>query len=131
VERYDYEHEIEVRFRDLDPLGHVNNAVYLSYLEQARFGYWQRLSGTVGAAVPFIIARIECDYRVPVMLGDRLIVRVAVLRVGRSSFTLGYEVLSARTRQSVATAQTVQVMYDYATGRSVPIPDQIRIKLTG
>jgi acyl-CoA thioester hydrolase len=67
----------------------------------------------------------------PVAPGDRLIVRVAVLAVGRSSFTLEYEVLHARTRQVVAVAKTVQVMYDYAAGRSVPIPDHIRVKLSG
>jgi len=129
MQKFNYEHEIEVRFRDCDLLGHVNNAVYLSYLEQARFGYWQRLSGST--SIPFILARVECDYRVPVTLGDRLIVRVAVLAVGQTSFTLDYEVLHARTRQVVATAKTVQVMYDYAAGRSIPIPDHIRVKLSG
>ena len=129
MQTFQYEHEIEVRFRDCDLLGHVNNAVYLSYLEQARFGHWQRLSGTT--TVPFILARAECDYRLPVTLGDRLIVRVAVAHVGRSSYTLEYEVLHARTRQLVATARTVQVMYDYTAGRSFPIPDHIRVKLSG
>ena len=129
MQKFGYEHEIEVQFRDCDLLGHVNNAVYLSYLEQARFGHWQRLSGTT--SIPFILARVECDYRVPVTLGDRLIVRVAVQAVGRSSFTLEYEVLHARTRQIVATAKTVQVMYDYAAGKSMPIPDHIRVKLSG
>ncbi|HXE80303.1 MAG TPA: thioesterase family protein [Vicinamibacterales bacterium] len=131
MERFDYEHEIEVRFRDCDLLGHVNNAVYLSYLEQARVGYWQRLSGSSGVPRSFILARAECDYRAPATLGDRLVVRVAVASVGRSSFTLDYEVLNARTRQVVAAARTVQVMYDYDAGRSIPIPDHLRAKLKG
>jgi acyl-CoA thioesterase FadM len=67
----------------------------------------------------------------PVTLGDRLIVRVAVAAVGNSSFTLAYEVLLARTRQVVATATTVQVMYDYTAARSIPLADDIRAKLTG
>jgi acyl-CoA thioester hydrolase len=64
-------------------------------------------------------------------MGDRLIVRVGIASVGRSSFTLAYEVLNARTRQLIATAKTVQVMYDYVAGRSVPIPDQVRAQLGG
>ena len=131
MQTFDYEHEIEVRFRDCDLLGHVNNAVYLSYLEQARIGYWQRLNGSAGVPRSFILARAECDYRAPATLGDRLVVRVAVAAVGRTSFTLDYEVLNARTRQVVATAKTVQVMYDYSAGRSIPIPDDVRAKLAG
>ena len=58
-----FEHELEVRFRDCDALGHVNNAVYLTYLEQARFAHWQRLTGVTGIPRSFILARVECDYR--------------------------------------------------------------------
>jgi acyl-CoA thioester hydrolase len=130
VERFQYEHDVEVRFRDCDAFGHVNNAVFLTYLEEARFGFWKRLSGATGIPRSFILARVECDYRIPATLGDRLIVRVAVAAVGSSSFTLAYEVLLARTRQIVATAKTVQVMYDYTAARSIPIPDDIRVKLT-
>jgi acyl-CoA thioester hydrolase len=131
MQTFDYEHEIEVRFRDCDLLGHVNNAVYLSYLEQARVGYWQRLSGSSDVPRSFILARAECDFRVPVTLGDRLLVRVAVASVGRTSFILDYQLLNTRTRQVVATARTVQVMYDYSAGRSVPISPEIRARLTG
>ena len=71
-----FEHEIDVRFRDCDALGHVNNAVYLTYLEQARFAHWQRLTGTSGIPRTFILARVECDYRAQATVGDRLIVRL-------------------------------------------------------
>jgi acyl-CoA thioester hydrolase len=130
VERFQYEHDVEVQFRDCDAFGHVNNAVYLTYLEEARFGFWKRLSGATGTPQDIIVARAECDYRMPVAFGDRLVVRVAVAAVGNSSFTLAYEVLLARTRQVVATARTVQVMYDYTAARPIPIPNDIRVKLT-
>ena len=78
-----FEHELEVRFRDCDALGHVNNAVYLTYLEQARFAFWQRLTGVGGIPRSFILARVECDYRVPATAGERLIVRLRVSAVGR------------------------------------------------
>jgi acyl-CoA thioester hydrolase len=128
-----YEYEIEVRFRDCDALGHVNNAVYLTYLEQARFALWQRITGRTGvfadASPNIILARVECDYRAPARMGDRLVVRTRVSAIGRSSFTLDYEILDARTRSVVANARTVQVVYDYGAGRSLPIPDDIRARL--
>lgn len=126
-----FEHELEVRFRDCDGLGHVNNAVYLTYLEQARFAFWQRLTGIGGIPRSFILARTECDYRVQATAGDRLIVRLRVSAVGKSSFTFEYEIVNARTRVVVATARTVQVMYDYQAGRSIPVPDDIRARLEG
>ena len=126
-----FEHEIDVRFRDCDALGHVNNAVYLTYLEQARFAHWQRLTGTSGIPRTFIIARVECDYRAQATVGDRLVVRLKVAAVGNSSFTFEYEISNGRTRAVVATARTVQVMYDYTAGRPVPIPDDVRARLEG
>jgi acyl-CoA thioester hydrolase len=124
-----FEHELEVRFRDCDGLGHVNNAVYLTYLEQARFAFWQRLTGVSGIPRSFIVARVECDYRAQATAGDRLVVRLRVTAVGKSSFTFEYEIVNARTREVVATARTVQVMYDYQAGRSIPVPDDIRARL--
>ena len=126
-----FEHELEVRFRDCDSMGHVNNAVYLTYLEQARFAHWQRLTGVRGIPRNFIPARIECDYRAQATVGDRLIIRLHVAAVGNSSFTFEYEISNGRTREVVATARSVQVMYDYAAGRSIPLPDDVRARLEG
>ena len=76
-----------------------------------------------------ILARVECDYRKPAVAGDRLVVRLRVTAVGNSSFTLEYEIVNAKTRELVAQARSVQVTYDYAAGRSVPIPDDMRARL--
>jgi acyl-CoA thioester hydrolase len=126
-----FEHEIEIRFRDCDAMGHVNNAVYLSYLEQARVAFWHRLTGTTGIPRSFIMARAEIDFTAPATLGDRLVVALRVEAVGRSSFTLAYEVVKARTREPVAAARTVQVMFDYAAGKPVAIPEAVRARLEG
>jgi acyl-CoA thioester hydrolase len=125
-----YEHEVEVRFRDCDPLGHVNNAVYLTYLEAARFAWWRSVFGASGLKDHgFIVARVEIDYRKPALPGDRLTVRLRVEAMGRSSFTVAYELLSTRTRELVAEARSVQVAYDYAEACSVPMSDELRAKL--
>ncbi len=125
-----FEHEIEVRFRDCDPLGHTNNAVYLTYLEAARFAWWRDVFGPDGLREHgFIIARVEIDYRKPAYPGDRLVVRMRVDAIGRSSFTVAYEVIDARTRTLVAEAKSVQVAFDYQQGKSVPISDALRARL--
>jgi acyl-CoA thioester hydrolase len=125
-----FHHEIEVRFRDCDPMGHVNNAVYFTYLEAARFAWWRHLLGANALKDHgFIVARAACDYRAPALPGDRLLVELRVAKVGRSSFTIAYELLNARTRALVAEAETVQVVLDYASGRPMLIPDDLRAKL--
>ena len=126
-----YSHRLEVRFRDCDPLGHANNAVYLTYLEQARLLCWRELwgFGSADSTVPGVImARAEIDYRIPANYGQTLEIRIALAAIGRTSFTYDYEIVDERNRM-VASARTVQVMYDYATAKPVPIPDDIRQKM--
>ena len=126
-----FSHRIEVRFRDCDPLGHVNNAVYLTYLEQARLFYWRSLwnFGELRDSTPgVILARAEIDYRMTARYGQHLEVRIDLAAVGRTSFTYDYEILDEDGR-TVASARTVQVMYDYSTAKPVPIPSEIRTKM--
>ena len=129
-----FSHSIEVRFRDCDPLGHVNNAAYLTYLEQARLFYWRSLwgfgidaeRGNTGVGV--IMARAEIDYRLPARYGQTLDVRIDLAAIGRTSFTYDYEIVDEQGRV-VASARTVQVMYDYTASKPVPIPPEIRHKM--
>ena len=130
-----YTHRLEVRFRDCDPLGHANHAAYLTYLEQARFSHWRASWGFGSAGLPgdgpgVILAHAEIDYRLPVRYGDELEVRIGLAAIGRTSFTYEYEIADDRGRL-VATAKTVQVMYDYRASKPVPIPDDLRTSLTG
>jgi acyl-CoA thioester hydrolase len=118
---------VEARFRDLDAIGHVNNAVYLTYIESARVGYWLHVTGREGVkAVDIILARVEVDYRSPVAMGEVLDVSVGCRSMRRSSFILEFELRSRVGGRLVAQATNVVVYYDYATGRSLPIPEEIR-----
>jgi acyl-CoA thioester hydrolase len=124
-------HRLDVRFRDCDPLGHANNAVYLTYLEQTRLHCWRALwgFGQAGSTVPGVImARAEIDYRRPAQYGQTLEIRMSVAALGRTSFTYDYEIVDEEGRV-MANARTVQVMYDYQAARPVPIPDDIRQKM--
>ena len=124
-----FEHEVEVRFNDCDPMGHVNNAVYLTYLEAARFAWWRNIFGAGGGAHGFVVARVEIDYRRQAFPGERLIVRLRVDGISRSSFIVAYEILNVRTRETVAEGKSVQVAYDAATGKSTPLADDLRARL--
>ena len=118
---------LSVRFRDCDPMGHVNNAVYLTYLEVARVEFWREATGTnLGPGLSIILARVACNYRAPAKPGDELEVRCNIGDIGRSSFTMVYEVVNAATGQLLADAESVQVAYDYSANRSVPIPADVR-----
>ena len=128
-----FRHRLEVRFRDCDPMGHVNNAVYLTYLEQARFAHWRAVWGFNFEGLPenapgVILARAEIDYRRPARYGDMLEVRISLDRIGRTSFSYTYEIVD-QNDLVVAEARSVQVMYDYAAGKPVPLSDEMRSKL--
>ena len=124
-----YRHRLVVRFRDCDAMGHVNHAVYFTYLEQCRLTFWREVTGAASPGTRVIIARAECDYRAPAHFGDELEIRVRVGAIGRSSFRLDYEIVHAATSVQVAVGQTVMVAYDYAAARPVPLPDDTRALL--
>ena len=122
--------EIQVRFADVDAMNHVNNATCVSYLEVARVALLRERLGFTGSArdLPFIVARVAVDFRSPIALEDDVKVGVAVTHVGRTSFTFTYRVEASG--RLAAEAETVQVSYDYAAGNPVPIPDDLRSRLT-
>ena len=122
---------VEVRFSDVDAMNHVNNAVYLAYLELARVRLWQTRFGFAGSArdIPVIVARIAVDYRSPVGLEDPVEVGIGVTHIGRTSFTFRYRVGAGG--RLAADAESVQVCFDYGAGRPVPVDEEFRRQLEG
>jgi YbgC/YbaW family acyl-CoA thioester hydrolase len=113
-----FAHPIEVRFSDLDTLEHVNNAVLVSFIEQARWQWWRgHLAGRPFKDEGFLIARVEVDYRAPIFMGDDVRVELHCDRVGRTSFDLAYRVTRGPGGDLLAEARTVQVMLDFDTQR--------------
>jgi acyl-CoA thioester hydrolase len=109
-----------VRFRDCDAMGHVNNAVYSTYLEQARIGI-------LGDLEPFILARVEIDFRAELRAGEQVEVRSRCARVGTKSFELEHQIWA--DGRLVADAKSVLVGYDYQHGTSVPLTENQRRRL--
>ena len=118
---------VEVRFRDMDSMGHVNNAVFFTYFENARIAYWRAVPG-IGTrrALDYILARAECDFRSPATLEDELTCHIRVGSFGRSSFTFEYLLREERTGRLVAEGRTVQAMYDYAARTTRPIDEALK-----
>ena len=114
----------DVRFRDLDGMGHVNNAVFATYMESARIAYFQSHGAGNNPQQHLILARVEIDFRSPIALGERVEVGVRPSRLGTKSFELEYEVRAVR--RLAAEGRTVLVGYDYLRGESVEIPVEWR-----
>ena len=120
---------LDVRFRDLDALGHVNNAVYLTYFESARMAWWLHLTHRGALSRDVILARAEVDFRSPAAYPGVLDVGVRCASIGRSSFVVEQAITERRTRRLVAEGRMVLVHYDYEAGRSTPLPDDLRRQL--
>jgi acyl-CoA thioester hydrolase len=121
-------HTERVRFRDLDAMGHVNNAVFLTYIESARVAFLQHLGAAATLEdMAIIVARIEIDFRAPVGFGDEVDISVRTSRFGGKSFDLDYELRVEDT--VVAEAKSVLVAYDYGKGEAVDLPNEWREKL--
>jgi acyl-CoA thioester hydrolase len=121
-------HAERVRFRDLDPMGHVNNAVFLTYIESARVAFLQHLGAATNLEdMSIIVARIEIDFRAPVGFGEEVQISVHASRFGGKSFDLDYELRVGDT--VVAEARSVLVAYDYGKGQAIELPDEWREKL--
>jgi acyl-CoA thioester hydrolase len=127
---YRFRFPVEVRFRDLDALGHVNNAVYLTYLESARIAWWLHVTGRTGLrGMDMILARVELDFRSPVLYGEALEVGLRCASVRRSSFTVDAAIVERAGGRLVAQARKVLVHFDYAAQRPAPLPEDLRQRL--
>ena len=132
-DEFSYYHTVTVRYRDLDPQAHVNNAVYLTYLENARLGYYQQVGifdPQSGSLTGMVVARNEIDYLAPITLGEELRVGLRIERLGIKSLTFAFLIESLPSEVPVARGKSVMVAYDNDTQAGIPIPDEWRRKIT-
>ncbi|WP_423995154.1 acyl-CoA thioesterase [Halorubrum trapanicum] len=120
-----YTADIDVRFRDIDAMGHVNNAVYATYIEQARTRYFSDVLDADLSRVSTVLASISIDFRRPIELSDgEVTVTVDVADLGRSSATMTHEIRAGG--EAAAEAEATLVSIDPETGEPAPIPEEHR-----
>jgi acyl-CoA thioester hydrolase len=129
MDGYHYVQRREVEFRDVDTAEHVNNAVYLTYLETARIGYLREALGDGFLyQLSLILAHVTVDFRSPARFPETLEIGSRVPRVGTKSFAMDHEVRGADGRL-VVEASSVLVAYDYEADASMPVPEEWRRRL--
>lgn len=127
---------IQIRFKDVDALGHVNNANHVTYFEYARIHFFDEL---VGGDIDWnkegmILAHQQVSYKKPIYLKDEIFVLTWFEKSGTTSFELGYEIVRKEKDGSetvCAVGSSVQVCYNYQTQKPVPIPEKWRTKMIG
>jgi acyl-CoA thioester hydrolase len=125
---YSYETDLSVRVRDIDFMGHVNNAVFATYLEEARTDYFSDVLDVPLSDIEAVLAHVEIDYRNRITIDDDVRVAVRVPEIGESSLPMEYEI---RADDAVmATGETVQVAVDRETGETRPLADSVRASIT-
>jgi acyl-CoA thioester hydrolase len=119
-------HLVEVRYGDLDPQGHVNNAKYLTYFEQARIHYMIELGlftkDQSFMQIGVIVADIHITYLEPIYFGQKIKVGVRAAKLGGKSMTWEQNIVDADTGKEVAKGEVILVTYDYKEEKTIPIP---------
>lgn len=132
---FHFYHPVEVRYGDLDPQGHVNNAKYLTYFEQARIAYWIEMGFFTRdqsfMEIGVILADVHITYFEPVYFGQNIKVGVHVAKLGNKSMTWEQNILDADSGKELAKGEVVVVAYDYKQGKTIPIPQEWRDKIIG
>jgi acyl-CoA thioester hydrolase len=124
-----FRHQLDVRFRDLDPMGHAHHSIVLIYLEEARARYWREVAQRPGLNdIDYVLAEIVTRYHRRIEFPQRIEIALRTSRVGDKSFVQEFEIRS-ESGERLASGRTVQVMYDYEANASKEIPAEIRARI--
>lgn len=126
-------HPVEVRYGDLDPQGHVNNAKHLTYFEQARIAYMIELGlftkDQSFMEIGVILADVHITYLEPVYFGQNIKVGVRAAKLGNKSMTWEQNIVDADTGKMLARGEVVMVTYDYRAAQTIAVPHEWREKI--
>lgn len=119
---------ISVRWRDMDAMGHVNNAKYVSFLEEARVRWMLGVAGvSLNDRIVPVVAATNVNYRLPIVWPNDIVVELFVERLGNSSVTIGHRIIDQQDEGKLYSDGNVVVVWmDSQTGKSAPLPEAIR-----
>lgn len=128
MNKSDFIYPVSVRFNDIDVFGHVNNAIYLSYFEEARMQLFNEVLGLKHDWIKqgLILAKALLEYKSPLRLNETAFIKVHCSHVGNTSFTLFYTIYNSENQKIYCTGETTIVMFDYSINKSIPVIDAIR-----
>lgn len=124
--------DITVRFRDIDSMGHVNNAVFFTYFEEGRKEFLRTLFNIINPEeYTFILAHISCDYLKPLRISDSISLHMWVGEIGQKKFDLVYTIVNRNDESIVyASGRSVQIFFDYKKNTTMTIPKYFFDKIT-
>lgn len=131
MDSYPVSVEFPLAWGDMDALGHVNNVRYFRYFESARIAYFEALGMKVSlesGGAP-ILASTSCDFLFPLTFPDRLRAEASIVKLGTTSATMAYRVISLAQDKEAARGQGTIVWFDYETQKSIPIPADMRARI--
>ncbi|MBS1611395.1 MAG: acyl-CoA thioesterase [Bacteroidetes bacterium] len=130
--QFRFKMKLDIRWSDMDEMRHVNNAVYLTYFEQARVYYFHEACQWNWKEIGAILANAHVDYLRPVVFPNDTYVYVRTSKLGNKSFEVSYIITSIvkGEEQLTTTGSTTMVLFDYQTNKSVPMPDYLRERLS-
>ena len=129
LNKFRFSHVIQVRYSDMDMLGHANNAVYLTYLELARLEYFEHVSRRQRQHIGLVLAHASMDFRLPITPGVEPVVRIRTSKLGTTSMTMENLITDTSGEQIYYSATTILVAIDTHTGRPVPIAEEEKQKM--
>jgi acyl-CoA thioester hydrolase len=134
MSEFHFYHPIELRYGDLDPQGHVNNSKPLTYFEQARVAYMIELGlftkDQSFMEIGVILADVHITYHAPIYFGQNIKVGVHAAKLGNKSMTWEQNIIDADTSRELAKGEVVVVTYDFRSGKTIPIPQEWREKIS-
>jgi acyl-CoA thioester hydrolase len=121
--------DVEVRFRDLDSLGHVHHSLSLMYVEEARAAYWREVAGRATVEdIDYVIGEVRIRYHERILYPGRVRVGVRVSRIGGKSIAMEFQIRS-ETDVLLVSGDTAQIMFDFGRGTSMPVSDELRSRI--
>ena len=133
MEGFKHKTPIQIRFKDLDMMGHVNNANHFTYIEIGRAKYFDDVVGDDidWQKEGFVLAKSTCDFKIPILYYDKVFVYTKCSRIGNKSFELSYVIIKEENGKEIplAEASTIQVCFDYVKKTNITVPEKWKTKI--
>jgi len=128
---FKHKKKIQIRFGDIDLMGHANNGVQLSYLDLARIEYFEKVYGQVinWNETALIVAHLDIDYLSPIMLNDKIEVHTKIYKIGTKSVSLHQNIVDSKTGETKTKTSQVMVAFSSRIGESVKVPEALKIRI--